>query len=166
MKQKDIKVLKEKIWLLNNKQCPVLKKYIPLDRMVLDHIHKRNDDEYSTDKGVIRTALEFRINAFFGKVENAYKRYGLKNDISLPDLLISGAKYLADEPYHEGNTYFVHPSEVPKRNKVKTREYNRVKKYYFDVFPNRKKMIKRPIYVNDKWKEIVNLVDNYIKENK
>ncbi len=166
MKKSDIKILKEKIWLANNKQCPVLKIDVPLDKMVLDHAHKRKDEEYSTDKGVIRTALEFRVNAFFGKIENAFKRFGLKDIISLPDLLISGAEYLEKESYHEGETYFVHPTEIPKREKVKTREYNRVKKYYFKLYPNRKKMIKRPTYITENWKELVLLIDEFVNKIK
>jgi hypothetical protein len=53
MKQKDIKILKEKIWLENDKKCPVLGKEIPLEKMTLDHAHKRNDEPYSPTKGVI-----------------------------------------------------------------------------------------------------------------
>ena len=32
MKQSDIRILKEKIWLENNKKCPVLNKEIPLEK--------------------------------------------------------------------------------------------------------------------------------------
>lgn len=46
MKSKDIRPLKEKIWKQNDEMCPVLKKKIPLDKMALDHAHKRNDEEY------------------------------------------------------------------------------------------------------------------------
>jgi hypothetical protein len=165
MKQPEIKILKEKIWRANEKQCPVLQRKVPLDKMVLDHIHKRKADQYDVDKGTIRTALEFRINAFFGKIENAYKRYGLKDEMPLPELLRKGADYLEEEPYSEEGEYFIHPHEVHKRVKVMKSEFNRVKKYYFKVYPNRKKMIKKPTYVSTKWQELVKLVDDYIAEH-
>lgn len=165
MKQDDIKKLKLKIWRENGGRCPVLNKEVPFDKMVLDHIHKRKADPYGVDAGTIRTALEFRVNAFFGKIENAYKRYGLKDEMGLPDLLRAGADYLENGPYCEDDTYYIHPSEVPKREKVKAREYNKVKKYYFNLYPKRKKMIKRPTYVSDSWLELVKLVDEYIENN-
>ena len=163
MKQKDIKILKEKIWRANDKKCPVLQREVPLDKMVLDHIHKRKADEYAVDRGTIRTALEFRVNAFFGKIENAYKRYGLKDEMPLSDLLRAGSEYLEEEPYSEDGVYFIHPSEVPKREQVKTREYKRVAKYYLKMFPNRKKVIKRPKYVTEDWKTLVALTEEYIR---
>lgn len=163
MKSKDIKTLKLKIWKENGGRCPVLNKEIPFDKMVLDHIHKKKADAYDVDKGTIRTALEFRVNAFFGKIENAYKRYGLKDEMDLPNLLRKGADYLEAGPYCEnGDTYYIHPTEVPKREKVKKSEYNRVKKYYFELFPNRKKMIKQPTYVTESWKELVKQVEDHI----
>ena len=165
MKQPEIKILKEKIWRLNDKQCPVLQREVPLDKMVLDHIHKRKADLYDVDKGTIRTALEFRVNAFFGKIENAYKRYGLKDEMSLAELLRKGADYLEEPPYTEDGEYFIHPNEVPKRDKVKKSEFNRVKKYYFLIYPNRKKMIKKPTYVSKKWTELVLLTEEYIRVN-
>ena len=58
--------LKEKIWLENNKKCPILNKEIPLEKMALDHAHKTKSEEYSENKGVIRTSLDFRANAVLG----------------------------------------------------------------------------------------------------
>jgi hypothetical protein len=165
MKSGDIKTLKIKIWQANGGRCPVLNREVPIDKMVLDHIHKRKADPYGVYQGTIRTALEFRVNAFFGKIENAYKRYGLKNELSLPELLRFGADYLEQEPYSEDGVYFIHPSEVPKREQVKTREYKRVAKYYLVIHPNRKKVIKRPKYVTEKWTALVKLTDDYIALN-
>jgi len=131
MKQKDIKPLKEKIWLENDKKCPILDVEIPLDKMVLDHIHKLKNESYSETKGTIRTSLEFRANAFFGKMENAFKRYGLDKDYELSDLLRKAADYFDKGAYQdeEGN-YYIHPNEVPKDPKVSKRNYNKLKKVY------------------------------------
>ena len=80
MKQSDIRILKEKIWLQNDKKCPVLDVERPLDKMCLDHIHSRISDEYGTHVGTCRTSLDFRVNAVLGKLENAVKRTGLDKE--------------------------------------------------------------------------------------
>jgi len=133
MKQKDIRVLKEKLWLKNAKKCPVLGKVIPLDKMVLDHAHKRNDEVYSPTKGVVREALDKRANAILGKLENALKRTGLgyEEDFDLPTFLRNAADYFEKGAYvdEEGNMY-VHPSEVPKEPKLSKSNYNKLKKLY------------------------------------
>jgi len=150
MKQKDIKPLKEKIWLSNNKKCPVLNKEIPLDKMTLDHAHKRNDEEYSPDKGVIRTALDWRANAVLGKVENAIKRTGLSydEDFDLPTFLRNAADYFEKGAYvdEDGNMH-IHPSEVPKPKKLSKKNYNKVKKLYNaeEFIPKRKNQKKKPM---------------------
>lgn len=140
LKQKDIKPLKEKIWLENNKKCPVLNKEVPLEKMVLDHIHKRKDEEASEQKGTCRTALEFRVNSMFGKIENSFKRYGLDKEIDLPTLLRNGANYLEKGAYCDNNTYFIHPNEAPKEKKLGKRSFNKIKKLYSKEYPNRKEL--------------------------
>jgi len=151
MKQKDIKPLKEKIWLSNDKKCPVLGKEIPLDKMTLDHAHKRNDEDYAHDKGVIRTALDWRANAILGKVENAIKRTGLSydEDFDLPTFLRNAADYFEAGPYiDENGDMHVHPSEVPKEPKLTKQSYNRLKKVYdkkakFPEYPKSQKLSKK-----------------------
>lgn len=131
MKQKDIKILKEKIWLENNKKCPILDEEIPLEKMVLDHIHKLKAEPYSEEKGTIRTALEFRVNAFFGKMENAFKRYGLEKDYNLAEMLRNAADYFDAGAYQcEEGKYYVHPNEVTKPPKLSKRNFNKLKKEY------------------------------------
>lgn len=131
MKQKDIKVLKEKIWLENDKKCPILDVEVPLDKMVLDHNHKLKNEPYSENKGTIRTALEFRVNAFFGKMENAFKRYGLEKDYDLATILRNAAEYFDKGAYKcEDGYYYVHPNEVPKEPKISKRNYNKLAKEY------------------------------------
>lgn len=149
MKQKDIRVLKEKIWLENGKKCPVLGKEIPLEKMALDHAHKRNDEEYSPTKGVIRTALDWRANAILGKVENALKRTGLEFDegFDLPSFLRNAADYFEAGAYkdEDGNMY-IHPSEVPTPKKLSKKNYNKCKKLYDteEFIPKRKNQKKKP----------------------
>jgi len=150
MKQKDIRVLKEKLWLMNDKKCPVLGKALPLEKMVLDHAHKRNAEAYSPTKGVIREALDKRANAILGKVENALKRTGLgyEKDFDLPTFLRNAADYFERGAYvdEEGNMY-VHPSEVPKEPKLSKSNYNKLCKLYDKegFTPKRKGQKKKPM---------------------
>ena len=133
MKQKDIKLLKEKLWLKNEKKCPVLGKEMPLDKMVLDHAHKRKDEAYSPTKGAVREALDKRANAILGKVENALKRTGLgyEEDFDLPTFLRNAADYFERGAYvDEHGDMYIHPSEVPKAPKVSKSNYNKIKKLY------------------------------------
>jgi len=146
MKQKDIKILKEKIWLQNNKKCPILDVEVPLEKMVLDHCHKRNNEPYAEDKGTIRTALEFRTNAFFGKMENAFKRYGLDKEYNLSDVLRNAADYFDAGAYTDEEGYmYIHPNEVPKEPKISKRNYNKCKKMYEaeEFIPKRKNQKKK-----------------------
>lgn len=134
MKTKDIKPLKEIIWEGNSRKCPVLDIEIPLEKMVLDHAHKRNDEEYSETKGIIRTALDFRVNATLGKLENSLVRTGLNKSpgFDIGTFLRNAADYFESGAYrdNEGNM-FVHPNEVRRDPDVSKRNYKRLKKLYF-----------------------------------
>jgi len=151
MKQKDIKILKEKLWIKNNKKCPVLDKEVPLDKMALDHAHKRKDEEYSENKGVIREALDFRTNAVLGKLENSLKRSGLSyaDDFDLPTFLRNAADYFERGAYvDEDGNYYIHPNEVKKNPKLTKQSYNRLKKVYdkkakFPEYPKSQKLSKK-----------------------
>jgi len=150
MKQKDIKMLKEKLWIKNNKKCPVLDKEVPLDKMALDHAHKRKDEEYSENKGVIREALDFRTNAVLGKLENSLKRSGLSyaDDFDLPTFLRNAADYFERGAYvDEDGNYYIHPNEVKKNPPLSKKNYNKVKKLYNaeEFIPKRKNQKKKPM---------------------
>lgn len=151
MKQKDIKTLKEKIWLQNDKKCPVLDKEIELQKAVVDHIHKRKNEHYSESKGTVREVLDFRVNAVLGKLENSLKRSGLANeeDFDIVQFLINAAEYFRKGAYiDENGYYYVHPNEVPKEPKLKKSSYNKLKKIYsgrakFPEYPKSKKLTQK-----------------------
>lgn len=138
MKQKDIKPLKEKIWKENGRKCPVLDVEIPLDKMVLDHKHKLKNELPDEVKGAIRTSLEFRVNALFGKIENQMKRLGLDKDYDLPTLLRNGADYLENGSYIDSGKVYIHPNEVPKEKTLGKRVFNKIAKLYLEEHPKRK----------------------------
>jgi hypothetical protein len=150
MKVAEIRPLKEKLWLYNDKKCPVLGREVPLEKMALDHAHKRNDEEYDIDKGVIREALDFRVNAVLGKLENALKRTGLSNDedFDIGSFLRNAADYFESGAYVDEEGYmYIHPKEVKKEPKVSKRNYNALKKVYsgkrkFPEYPKSGKLTK------------------------
>lgn len=146
LKQKDIKRLKKLLHDQNNGVCPLLKKTISLDEAVLDHIHKLKSEPYAANKGTIRNSIEFRCNALEGKISNNWKRYfgadESKHPISLPDFLRNLADYLEAGPYNNNGTYYVHPSEVPKKPKVKKSAFNKMLKLFKLKYPKKK----LPIY--------------------
>ena len=153
MKQSDIKPLKERLWLKNNKTCPLLGIEIPLDKISLDHIHKLNSESYSEQKGTIRDGIEFRANSLEGKITNNWKRYfgsdESKHPTTLPNFLRKLADYLERGAYSEiingEEVYYVHPTEVPKEPKLMKSSYNELKRVYnekkkFPDFPKSGKM--------------------------
>ena len=174
MKTKDIKVLKEKIWKQNGKICPILGKEVPLDKMVLDHKHKLKSEAPDEVRGAIREALEFRSNALAGKIENGFKRFGLDKipDYDLPTFLRNMANYLENGSYCEiiegftktEEVYYTHPREVTKREKVLISRWKRIAKYYLDVHPRKKKIPKKPTYVNEAFLELERLNELHILE--
>ena len=154
MKQKDIKELREKLWIRNNKKCPLLGIDIPLDKCSLDHIHKKKSDKYSENKGTIRNSIEFRSNAIEGKIANAWKRYFGSNEdnhpIELPNFLRNLADYLEEGSYiDEDGFYYIHPSEVPKEPKLSKRNFNKCKKLYnAEEFVPKRKNQKKKVFPN------------------
>ena len=147
MKHSDIAKLKRKLWEANDKKCPVLNREVPLEKMALDHAHKRKDEDYAPDKGVIREALDFRVNAVLGKLENSLVRAGL-SDVDLPDFLRRAADYFERGAYlDEAGNYYVHPKEVKRSPSISKRQYNKLKKAYagtkkFPEFPKSGKLTK------------------------
>lgn len=133
MRVSDIPKLREKIWLSNNKKCPVLGKEIPLDKTALDHAHKRKDEEYSENKGVIREVLDFRCNSVLGQLENSLKRTGLiyEEGFDIGSFLRNAADYFDRGAYkdEDGNMY-IHPKEVTKEKKLQKSLFNKIAKQY------------------------------------
>jgi hypothetical protein len=152
MKASEVKSLKEKLWLKNNKKCPLLEVEVELDKMALDHIHKLVSEEASDQKGTIRNAIEFRANALEGKITNNWKRYfgadESKHPIDLPTYLRNLADYLEKGAYcDEDGCYYIHPNERPREKKLSKRNYNKLKKLYEqeEFIPVRKNQKKKPM---------------------
>jgi len=142
LKNKDIKPLKEKLYIQNNGICPLLGINVPLDKTVLDHIHKLKSDSYKANKGTIRNTIEFRANQLEGKITNNWKRYFGANEethpTSLPTFLRNLADYLEAGAYSDSGVYFIHPLEVPKAPKVKKSAFNKMIKLFKVKYPKKK----------------------------
>lgn len=147
LKSNDLKPLKEKWHTEQNSICPILKKQITLDRLVVDHFHKLKSEEPGIDgKGCCRGAIEFRANALEGKITNNFKRLGLDKEIDLPSFLRNLADYLENN-HLQDDILYVHPNEVKREPNVSKKNYNKLKKVYtgkakFPDYPQSKKLTK------------------------
>jgi len=152
-RSKTVKVLRETLLMRQKGNCTVCGK--PVKAPTLDHEHIKK----IRGTGFIRGTICSNCNTYLARIENNAARHGL-NLRELPQTLRRIALYLEDQKQ------IIHPTEVPKRKKVGAREWNRVKKYYFEVFSGRKNLPKRPTYVTDKWLILKRQVDEYIERKK
>lgn len=142
LKQTDLKPLREKLHQEQQNICPILKQEFDISEMVIDHQHKQKKSDTNGDDGggMVRGCIQNQANVLEGKISNAYKRYGLRKYISLPDFLRNLADYLEQE-----NLPFIHPSEKEAPQKLKKSSYNLLKKSYvgrakFPPYPKTGKM--------------------------
>lgn len=138
---KQLKELRKSLWNEQNKKCAILRTKLKYEDATLDHQHKKKGEVIGKNgAGLVRGVLDFRVNSFEGKVNYWYKRLGLDKLIELPKLLRNLADYLEKPALN-----YVHPSERKKKaTKLGKREYNKLCKYYFKIYPNRKKLPKFP----------------------
>ena len=147
LKASDIKPLKEKWYSEQNGICPILKKEYPLEKFVIDHLHKLKSEEAGVDgKGCCRLAIEFRANALEGKITNNFKRLGLDKEIDLPSFLRNLADCLENN-HLQDDILYIHPNEKPPEQTVSKKNYNKLKKVYtgkakFPEYPQSKKLTK------------------------
>lgn len=128
-------------WLKQKKICPILQQKIEYKDAVFDHRHKTKAEVLGEDgKGLLRGVLHFQANVMEGKIARLYKRYGLYKFISLPTLLRNIADYIENPPM---KLEYIHPDERPKPPKIGKRDFNKIIKYYFRIYPRRKKL---PVY--------------------
>ena len=172
--QKETQAIKKRLYEAAGGICPLLKREIPLDKMVADHQHKLKKEDCSDwnngGKGLIRGCIEFRANSIEGKIVNAWTRYGLeKEDITLPEFLRNLASYLEEPPAKQLDKCYAYYTETPKRIKTKKSDNNRIKKYYLYMFPRKSKPYVPNTYVTEEYNKLlsdVNSLDNLIKTDK
>lgn len=70
LKAKDVKPTREEMLVEQNHICGICKGEVSKEEAVLDHNHTT---------GAIREVLHRSCNSFLGKIENNYKRFGVKD---------------------------------------------------------------------------------------
>ena len=160
-----LKIIRYKQWQKQNEICPILKQKISYEEAVADHKHKTQMEVLGEDgKGLLRGVIHNQANVMEGKIARLYKRCGLhKFNISLPELLRSIADYLEQCPMQFDDIRYVHPNERPKAKKIGKRDFNRIVKLYFKMFPKRRKL---PVYpkrgkMSKELKELLKKANNF-----
>ena len=153
--------------------CSILKVQLDDEYFVVDHIHRRlSKQEASLQNGgfVRGPAIDFRVNALLGKIENSFVRTGLlKEGYELSDILRGLADYLDKGPYQdEDGNYYVHPDEVIKPPKLMKDSYSKLLKAlkninYVNKIPEYPKSgyLTQPL---EKLYNLVNLEPEYYKQ--
>ena len=130
LKNKDLKEYRHKRWIQNNRQCPILKREIPFEETVVDHIHSEHKILYPETNKLIRDVIHRDINTLIGKIENQFMRIKreIRDEVNLPDLLRNIADYIEKYSNIENfNEKLIHPSEI-KTKKIKKSFFNKLKK--------------------------------------
>ncbi len=160
--QRQLTELRMKQWQKQKGICPVLNQVIHYEDSVMDHKHKTKKEKIGDDgKGLLRGILHFQANVFEGKVARLYKRYGLDKFIELPDLLKNLSCYLEDPPMEPK---YIHPTEREFKY-LKKSEFNKIKKYYFAVYPRRKVfpfIFRKKMKITKTLKEALQKINKYI----
>jgi hypothetical protein len=125
--------LRNELYLMQGRCCPVLKRKFLLSSMAMDHKHKLKAQEPGPDGlGLIRGLTHDQVNSFEGMAYKKYKRQGLHKFIKFPDLLIALGHYLKNPTCPP---LYIHMSEKPKAARFGKREYNLICKYYPIIHP-------------------------------
>ncbi len=148
-KSKTIKPIRDAYAIRQKNLCAVCNR--PIEKPTLDHVHIKK----VKGTGMIRNVLCSQCNTYIARLENNASRHSL-NTKELPDILRRVADHLEQEKQ------IIHPNEIPRKEKVGARAWNKVKKHYFKLYPRRKALPKRPTYVTDAWLELVREVDEYV----
>lgn len=121
----------------------------------MDHKHRTQKQKIGEENvGFCRGVIHKDANQFEGKAYKFFRRLGLHNYINYGDFLINLGQYINNPPI---KNKLVHPNSKYKARTIKKSEYNLVIKYYFELYPQRKKLPSLPkprkIPANDKWPE-------------
>lgn len=151
MKQKDLKILRDKLLKDQNGICPICKKEI--QRAVLDHFHRRKIKGTGLCRGVLCNSCNF----FLGRIENSCARAGIKID-DLDEILLNLVNYRQNF-----KTNYVHPTEFKKITK---KQVENIQKYFREVYP-RKILPEFPesMNMNSQFKKIIKDIKEYMENN-
>jgi hypothetical protein len=160
----EFKQLRYDQWIKQKRICPILKREIEYKKAVFDHKHRTKTETIGEKgKGLLRGVIHFQANIIEGKIVKLYKRYGLHKFIALPELLRNIADYIENPPM---KPEYIHPNERSKPKKLGKRDFNRICKYYFQIYPKRRKL---PVYpesgrMNNEFKLILEKINKLCEE--
>jgi len=160
LNQKDAPKFRKLQWVRQKKKCAILQQKIELKDAVVDHKHKlKNQKAGPKGRGLIRGVLHFQANSLEGTIVKKYKRYGVHKLIDLPSFLRNMADFLDNPPVKEK---YIHWTEKPKPKKLGKRDYNRIKKYYFQIHPKKRKIPDYPKSgrLTEKWEILLQQANN------
>jgi len=121
--------------------CPILNQIIDFESSAFDHKHRTKAEKIGEDgKGLLRGVIHNQANVIEGKIAKLYKRYGLHKFLPLPELLRNIADYIENPPM---NPEYIHPNEREFKMLGK-RDFNRIVKYYFQMYPRCKVLPEYP----------------------
>ena len=156
VKHSQLPAIRKKQWLKQNKRCAISKKRIKFEDSVMDHKHKLKKQKAGVKgRGLLRGVLHNQINRLEGIIIHKYKRQGVHNFMSLPDFLRNMADYIENPPMVQK---YIHPNERAPKEKLGKRDYNKIKKYYFIIYPRRKKALppfRKKMNLTEKWKDLL-----------
>lgn len=141
LKELKLKYINEKI------VCPILKVTLTKKNAAVDHKHITKTEIKTgltgiDGKGLLRGVIHDQANVFIGKIENGFVRSGChKFDVSLSDQLRHIASYLENPPLSQN---MIHPKERTKPKTLGKRDYQKICKYWSEMFPKSKTPPKYP----------------------
>lgn len=161
--ERELKALRKKQYKKQGGLCAITGLPYALDDCVMDHKHKKKCEPLGGPDGLglCRGVIGKNVNTFEGRLVKNLKRYGLAEDIELPELLRRIADYLESPPMKSMKV--VHPKERPKRKKLSKVDYKRVCKYWFLMFPRNRVLPKYPgdSVETDRWKDYICQADDW-----
>lgn len=165
IKQSELKDLRKKYYDEQDGICPILKIKIPFEDCVLDHRHLTKNETLGEDgAGCLRGVIHRGANSAEGTILSIYKRRGLMKLVSYNDFLTGLTEFINNPPLFD--MAIIHPSEKPKLKRLGKRQYNKVIKYWKQMYPKRKEPdFPKSGKVTKAWEEYIKLADNihYIK---
>ena len=151
--------------------CPITGEILTRENAAVDHKHItkkeiKNGLTGVEGKGLVRGVIHYQANSFLGKVEKAFIRNGC-HKIGSKDIvaqLRAMADFLENPPIEQ---IYIHPNEKIKKKTLTKTEYKRICKYWFEIFPNKRKLPKYPkrkkYNMTPKWADWLNRANELAK---
>jgi len=149
LESKNLKEHRENLLKEQNNICPLCGEYIEKDKAALDHSH---------ETGYLRQVLHSTCNSFEGMVLHKFKRSGVHKRTDIITYMENLILYW--EVDYSDN--LKHPTEKKKPPTLGKREFNRINKWYKELYPKRKEL---SYPKTKKWTKILTRLKKQMDEN-